>query len=314
MASVKLRTIFNRGIIGLAMMSLGGCIGPLTDDAMEDPVDISTLVPSGKVCVLPDEIRVPRNRIHHYTSKMYRAVAGDLEGNISTICFDWALDKRGLSGMYVVGVREADKNIILLNPASRVSNVKRMGNLRHELRHKEQEESIDKTLLNARNMMEWQRAALFLIEEADARTAEVAFAYRMNQKGHPEYLNSMRSDMPEKSMLKAYQQSLNLKPGDEPAAMRAAFLAFAEGNFVFTYYVKTIVAWIEENKIYVNPHKGIVDVLTDDILDRMGWLYGHNYMKNDEFKTILRTKFFTESDYKRHRDALKEKPAIVPSP
>lgn len=298
MSNVNWKNAFNRAVIGFSMLtSLSSSVGPFIDSLPADSIDIGALVPSGKVCVLPDHIRNPKTRIHRYASELYRAAAG-LEGDLSTVCFDRRLDKEDACGIYAVGSMNSEINVLFLNPADRIGHTRRAANMRHELRHKEQNNIISMLSIHDRNIPEWQRVTMELVKEADARVSDVVFAHRMGQEGHPEYVENVQANEPKNIMLKAYRQSLDARPEDVQAAMRASFLAFMKGDQIRRSYENNEITWIEENKMYFDPDREAFDLLHDEILDKLGQMEGYNYMQDEEFKAIIRTKLFTGDDYR----------------
>ncbi len=58
------------------------------------------------------------------------------------------------------------------------------------------------------------------------------------------------------------------------------------------------VTWIEESKKFFNPAKRPHDLLSDENFDKLGQMGSYNYMDDKEFRNMIRTKLFTDQDYK----------------
>lgn len=293
------KAAFNRAVIGLSMLAFVGCsTKSLVDVGHPDgPVDISALVPVGRVCAFPAKIKNPQSPVEYYISHTYRQAVGNLDGDISRVCLDRALDEANVCGNYLIGKMNAAENTLTLNPSEKVSHYRRVTTTAHELHHKKQYKTGVSYSMEG-NVPERQRVIMELMMEADARVSEIIFVHKMEQSGHPEYAEIHRSSKNMAPLLRAFEDSLATNPTDFPAAMRASFLEFMKQDKLKTSYANKVMKSIEKNKRAFDPAKESYDLLSDENLHRLGEISAYNYMDDDGFKNFIRTELFTDNDYK----------------
>jgi hypothetical protein len=294
---MTVETAFKRAAAGFLIAVFAGCnmTMPLEASHPEKPIDISALVPEGKVCVSPAQIRRPQDDIQRYASKLYNRAMGGLGSDVSTICFDRALDKKNACGAFRLGNMKSAENILSLNPA--ISRQEMESTIQHESRHRTQH-LIGLSSTGNENIPEAQRVVMKLIMEADARLYQILRAHQEEREGRPGHALTIRADAAKAPMLKAYEESLGKNQNDIPAAMRAGFLEFAKLDFMKYTYANSIISWIMKNDMAFDPARSADNILSNEILQKFGQVGMYNYMDKDLMNTI-RTAIFTDKDYKR---------------
>lgn len=288
--SLSLKTAFKGAIIGVS--------------ALASVVTAAPLPRPGETCVTAAEIRNPDTPLARYIQTLYRAAAENTDGPLHKVCVNpdlWA-QAQAFPNEGTIRIR-AGKNYDIA-PDTVLT-------LHHELRHMD---SRQHRLLNLANSLgtitipPWQRAAMAIFIEADAFASEVAFAYEKEQKGHPEYAREIRlcPACPTARMLSRYEQSITReKPGDLSSAMQEAFLTFFRWKnpdestpSTRTLYLERIaVAPYSRANWNPNPSAPACDLLSDENLHLLGQRDNYNYMKDDKFKSVLRTEIFSEGYY-----------------
>jgi hypothetical protein len=217
------------------------------------------------------------------------------------ICFDSNMSKNSTPGYITLGEFDVGRNRIRINPESPEDPYKRTKTLLHELRHSEQYE-FGKNPSSWGNYKETDRIALLWLEEADARLRSLLYAYEMEQQGNTAYMEQLRLDNNHRYMAEGFINSLEEKPDDFPAAMRAAIRAFSNDSNMMCSYSNGIAKWIEDSGRDFNPVRGRKELLSDKMLLTVGYVDGYGQYMNEEFMDFIRNSISDEY-YKKIKSA-----------
>ncbi len=295
---MDLQKNFKRAAAALIVAGIGFAAPAQAEDTPAEPIDISALVPSGRVCVPFSGIQNPRGPIERYVSDMYR-LANNAQmdqagfGDRIGICLDHELDKEDSCGTYAIGQFYID--VMSLNPALRVSDQERLITMNHELRHKWQQDS-GIFAVKGGNISEGERLAMNWALETDARLSSILLAYEMSRQGHPEYVESIRFDKMLTLMYQAFEKKLQDNPEDIPSALRAGFLASMERSSTMQIYAYDMVDWIEKNNRAFNPAEESDHLLSEETLGKLGQMGIYKYMDGDLMDSIR--KLYSNRVYK----------------
>ena len=304
--SRKAGAIFLAGVMAGPAAGLADGQQPV-ETVKGDALNISELVPTGKVCVSLGAVKDPKTPVERYLTQQYeqlqqtptgRQMFDASEPDPVQVCYDRVLDETDSCGYFSIG---RYYEVLSLNPAESVSDRERTSSAMHEIRHRFQRALGIRYGIEG-NVPERERVVMNWLIEADARITSILFAFEQAEKGNKSYLDAMRGD---KKMVEAFYKKLNPERTNVSEAAHASMLAFLQQKGLMMNYANATLGWISDNHMEFHPKAPVTPLLVTGTLLEMGKIGYGNYMSQEIVDSF--SKAFSQKDFKELKAARAKK-------